>query len=1623
MKITVLPKTGVRASERHALFRIEKAFPEEWKGYSSLEIVSKGALDREIDLLVLASDRLIIVELKQWNGRISSDGDYWYVNDSRRERSPVAKNRDKSRILKSLIEKNVAHGSEYLVDQCVVLCGNSPSPTLPDEEVKYVLQLENFLRLPEKRSYERQFPPRQYSTRSPHKFWKDFDQFIQRSKSIKPREFSYQNYRVTGAELFAHPAKLYLEYKAQNRDDANNSALLRRWDFSKLGVERSDRDLWVSIAQRESRVFNYLRARTDELESTLLSPVSPTADNEVVEDHCELFSLPLKQKRLFEFNEAYRGRLRPDERLDIVRVLVSKFADLHRNNIAHRDIGDHSIWLERPQSIKISSFVAAYFPEMETVGAIREDVVAATTKLPEDELGDAGSAFQRDVFQLGVAAHTVLFERTPKLATGVAEWSPIDNDPFEGALDDWFLKALQWDTSHRFKDAVEMSEFLNAAQLRKDEVQVAPLELLERYRALTKLDEYENKTDATESGDADCWRASHKGVDCRLKVWYVKPAVGATQANYSLLLFLERAFEARNASSPWLAKVLDAGLCRQGVLMAREWVPGKDLRQWLKSSPDVAEICTVVSGVIEGVSSLHDAGYAHGDIHPSNIVVRSDLTENVRQVTFIDSPDWRFGDPAPFNPAYAPERADLLSAVERDRYAAVKVAIEALREAARRSDSPESLDGAAASLQRILDEQPAVLGLGPVQQELQRLLASKATAVPIIKFSLLRSPADVKPGPLLQDNGTLYIWSKERSDGQVSAYVTGPGYRVVLRYDAQSLAVQYADVERITHSQLQFAMRSGGSIPVALSLELGPGRQNELHDLIDFIEGTRSSSLDGEESDASEHHEGIKSWELREPEPKQRTTLDVKEVWKNLTEAEEDALVEVRITGVGFVDESDKNLLRVPYTTSDSLDYPPDEEIELFLAGDSGDRRRVGVLDQRRTTESHLGVNRWTGALQRASGNRLTLQGRRDRLSYEKRLSAVQRILRGAAVNPDLLSHFDRSASAALVRRYREPTDEELRRFDIYKDERRVFSLNDDQLGAFKKLYSHGPVSLLQGPPGTGKTDFIAAFLNYIVQVEGAKHVLIVSQSHEATNNALGRAIALAEHLGQPLEVVRVGDDGQLSDEVRFVGVSALQESYRERFKAQAVSRIAALGPRLGLPRAFVEEYADAFWHLKRLVREISSIDLRLKTPEDDEREELLQKKRGRTESLTARLRSLLGEVPEEVEVEESLFQLKQNLSVRHEVRSPDAVERLDKLVSISQEWVDVLGASSGNFAEFLARTRSIVAGTCVGIGRWNLGIAENKYDWVLIDEAARCTPSELAVAMQVGRRILLVGDHFQLPPFYKDEVRAAVSRRLRLGLDSDVFDSDFERAFESEYGHLSSAALGTQYRMAEDIGALVSDCFYSERRRPLRAGRPNPPDYYQHALEPLDRQILWVDSAGLADGVSVETGRSLRNVGETRVVMAVLRSILENDALVTGLIEEVGGFEHAPIGVIAMYSAQVDDIRRAIARAEWMGARRQLVRVDTVDSYQGKENRIVVVSLVRNSKKGGPGFLSSPNRLNVAISRAMDRLVVVGASSMWGERFPEAPPGVVYSGVRLLAAAGKARIVEAKTVVGGAHG
>jgi superfamily I DNA and/or RNA helicase len=371
----------------------------------------------------------------------------------------------------------------------------------------------------------------------------------------------------------------------------------------------------------------------------------------------------------------------------------------------------------------------------------------------------------------------------------------------------------------------------------------------------------------------------------------------------------------------------------------------------------------------------------------------------------------------------------------------------------------------------------------------------------------------------------------------------------------------------------------------------------------------------------------------------------------------------------------------------------------------------------------------------------------------------------------------------------------------------------------------------------------------------------------------------------------------------------------------------------------------------------------------------------------------------------------------QYDIRSPDAVLRLANLIRLSEDWLGALGSPEANFAEFLAKSRTVVAGTLVGVGHRASGVVQNLYDWVIIDEAGRAAPSELAVAMQTGHRILLVGDHKQLSPTFSEEVKNLIKTRFSVSDLSPVFGSDFERIYESQYGKTVGASLLKQYRMAPDIGELVSDCFYDGR---LRAERSAPSAYYEKLPDHMRHQVTWVDTSPLGAGgfeQASEGGEQRWNDAEARIVMSLLRQIVECDDFMQSVRQDLQPGEPA-FGVICMYSRQRDVLNRMKSEASWLGDARRLVKIDTVDSYQGKENRIIILSTVRNNSGLNPGFLRVPNRINVALSRAMDRLFIIGASRMWSGRNALLPLGEVYAKVKTLKHVGRAEVLSAKEVL-----
>lgn len=269
-------------------------------------------------------------------------------------------------------------------------------------------------------------------------------------------------------------------------------------------------------------------------------------------------------------------------------------------------------------------------------------------------------------------------------------------------------------------------------------------------------------------------------------------------------------------------------------------------------------------------------------------------------------------------------------------------------------------------------------------------------------------------------------------------------------------------------------------------------------------------------------------------------------------------------------------------------------------------------------------------------------------------------------------------------------------------------------------------------------------------------------------------------------------------------------------------------------------------------------------------------------------------------------------------------------------------------------------------------------YDYVIVDEAGRSNLFDLLIPMTLGQRILLLGDQQQLPPFIEDtllargdEADAARVRELQANLASQTL-------FRELYDRLpqdNRIMLNVQYRMHPVIGDAISGAFYDGQ---LDSGPEDPssPSYAEWLSTKQPRwglygnsPLVWVESG------SDQLSRSKhQNEREVTIVQDLVRQ-----ALAVHPAERMAQGERF-LGIISFYSSQVRLIEEAIAG--FPNARNH-VQVGTVDSFQGKEFPLIILSCCRHDPAAGAvGFLTLSNRWNVALSRAQCQLIIVGSAA-----------------------------------------
>lgn len=1080
-----------------------------------------------------------------------------------------------------------------------------------------------------------------------------------------------------------------------------------------------------------------------------------------------------------------------------------------------------------------------------------------------------------------------------------------------------------------------------------------------------------------------------------------------------------------------------------------------------------------IGKLIAAIEDLHELHVAHGDLHDENIL----FDINNGQIYLIDIPDFNLSGEESRNTQYAPERYDadayqrdnyavmkLASEIlgfsfgeGAEVYPTLAEAIQnelkdeefGFKGIARFKQAFDNLGDKSKQIVTVYDDRvqedftiypenmQMYVGITTRTEGLDHIASLTFNGIGgsyALQYDLTRSSKKIFGGYAPRKRDYLSAKEKENSQASLNIEIQIKVSDHRNHVELANFLMMQADFIEIVESSLQdhIAIQEQAHLQKTQQAVFGEEIDvaQELPNTIDSVQSIQPIIVSSYATDSEQHDKSPISTSNK---------FNTHELWTAILDAEIDAAPSIElketasVRGDTFVcpydavkdplesfDDSDTDKV---YAFIAKIDYkalkaegkrPEQVEFNDELAKEFIREFKIGEVDLKASSLHEVHITKVKNTrYPPEEGDVIYFRSMQSNASLRKRKHAIERILNKQSVISNLADLFDPECNTPANKYDIQVTETDFARYDRTDDHGNQISLNSQQREAFQKLINSGPLSLLQGPPGTGKTEFIAAFVHYLVENQNVKNILLVSQSHEAVNNAAERIRKHCARLQTPLEVVRFSNrDTTVSDGLKDVFSKAITTEKRELFLAELKTRISSLATALGLQSDVMVKVVELELQLFKQIDDLLRLKKIFKNIIEHEHSKTSNEKMDfdlgtQIKELEASIRwESLIEFNVDISSETPIdFQLKTRiikaLSIRFGLNTQET-QRVSALAKVTKEMIDTLSGDYVNYDEFYARSRQLVIGTCVGIGQGHLNIRENIYDWVIIDEAARSQSGELAIAMQSGKRVLLVGDHHQLPPNYLPEQKKVIARKLGVQLGygnydeiDDLLKSDFDRAFNSEYGQQASESLWTQYRMATPIGKLVSEIFYKGK---LKSSGRFISEQYEQSADVLYSTVTWVDTSDMGrDAYHTEVNQNrgkIRNKEEAKAIITILKQIAEDEDLIAYL-NSVRKSD-AAIGVICMYAEQKRYLHQLFNQNAWPEGFKDLVNIDTVDSYQGKENRIIIVSITRSDKVNSPGFMDMPNRINVALSRAMDRLIVVGNKNVWCGRNKDLPFGKV---------------------------
>jgi hypothetical protein len=304
-------------------------------------------------------------------------------------------------------------------------------------------------------------------------------------------------------------------------------------------------------------------------------------------------------------------------------------------------------------------------------------------------------------------------------------------------------------------------------------------------------------------------------------------------------------------------------------------------------------------------------------------------------------------------------------------------------------------------------------------------------------------------------------------------------------------------------------------------------------------------------------------------------------------------------------------------------------------------------------------------------------------------------------------------------------------------------------------------------------------------------------------------------------------------------------------------------------------------------------------------------------------------------------------------------------------DWRERLANPSEQLHPELIRYADVIGATCIGVGVQRNLLSDLDFDLAVIDEAGQIPLASTLVPLTRASRAVLVGDHLQLPPFVDDDAQQWLRRHApgRGGIDpalvADLLTrSAFER-LQSRAPAANQILLSRQRRMPAVLADFVSTAFYGGRLTTEAKPRQPSPIF--------SSPLAVIDTAGLPPAERAERSRPRTETWQ------VAGSDNRAEARIVLELAKWYAAEGRDWVVITPYRAQVQLIELWLREA--LGAEAIRDRIGTVDAFQGQERDVVMYSCTRSNRGGRVGFLSELRRLNVAITRARDQLILVGDS------------------------------------------